>query len=138
MSVSFERTHLGSKCTRHDLAELWGYAGIAAISRGVVTPQDDDTIILFVSCKKRKDDAQFHDELAGAVLLWEGPNDHFTEDRMLNHQGKGDHIHVFYRELHNDPFTCIGQMAMYCGQRFADRPIRFVFQSVAKSASSAA
>ena len=138
MSVSFEGIQVGSKYTRHDLAALWGYAGIAAISRGVVTPQDDDKIILFVTRQKRQGDTQFHDELVGSVLLWEGPNDHFAEGRMLNHQQTGDQIHVFYRELHEEPFTYVGPMTMYCGQRFTDRSSRFVFQSVAKSAFRAA
>lgn len=138
MSISFDRIHVGSDYTRHDLAAIWGYAGIAAISRGVVTPKDDDKIILFVTREKRPGDAQFHDELVGTVLLWEGPNDHFAEDRMMNHQQAGDQIHVFYRERHEHPFTYVGPMSVYCGQRFTDRPSRFVFQSVAKSAASAA
>jgi hypothetical protein len=118
MVVSFANIQIGSTYTRYELAALWGYAGIAAISRGVVTPQDDDKIILFVTRKKRKGDAQFHDDLVGSVLLWEGPNDHFAEERMLNHQQTGDPIHVFYRDLHEDPFTYVGPMTMYCGQRF--------------------
>lgn len=138
MMISFDGIQAGRTYTREELAAKWGYAGIAAISRGVVTPKGDDKIILFVTGTKRKGDAQFDDELVGSVLLWEGPNDHFAEDRMLDYQEKGDHIHVFYRELHHDPFTYIGQMAIYCSQRFADRPSRFVFRSVAKTESNAA
>jgi putative restriction endonuclease len=136
--VSFHSLRPGDEYTRHDLAKAWGYAGIEAISRGVVTPAGDNKIILFVTKRKRPEDIQYRDELVGNVLLWEGPNDHFAEDRMINHVERGDQIHVFYREEHRDAFTYVGPMTLYCGQRFADRPSRFVFQTAAVGAVRAA
>lgn len=97
MPVSFDSLYPGENYTRHDLAKAWGYAGIEAISRGAVTPANDNIIILFVTKRKRPEDIQYRDELVGTVLLWEGPNDHFAEDRMINHVERGDEIHVFYR-----------------------------------------
>lgn len=133
MAVSFESLKRGGEYTRHELAKLWGYAGIEAISRGVVTPANDDKIILFVTKSKRPEDIQYRDDLVGHVLLWEGPNDHFAENRIINHGEGGDEVHVFYREEHKSPFTYVGPMNLYCGQRFTGRPSRFVFQAMAVS-----
>lgn len=121
----------GRAYTRHELAAVWGYGGVEAISRGVVTPANDNKIVLFVTSKKRPEDTQYQDRLVGDVLLWEGPNDHFAEDRMLDHARRGDEIHVFYRDAHRDAFTYLGPMILYCAQRFDDRPSRFVFQALA-------
>jgi len=138
MPVSFESLKPGGEYTRHELAQTWGYAGIEAISRGVVTPANDNKIVLFVTRRKRAEDTQYRDDLVGSVLLWEGPNDHFAEDRMINHAENGDEIHVFYREEHRDRFTYVGPMTLYCGQRLTDRPSRFVFQSAAVTKERAA
>jgi hypothetical protein len=71
MPVSFEKLNVGSAYSRNHLAELWGYVGTEAISRGVVTPRDDNKIILFVTLDKRPEDEQYQDELVGSVLLCE-------------------------------------------------------------------
>ena len=128
MPVSFDKLNVGSAYSRNDLAMLWGYAGTEAISRGVVTPREDNKIILFVTLDKRPDDEQYQDELVGSVLLWDGPNDHFAEDRMLSHRQNGDEVHLFYRQQHRDDFTYAGYLVLYCCQRFTDRPSRFVFR----------
>lgn len=41
-------------------------------------------------------------------------------------------------EEHRDPFTYVGSMTLYCGQRFMERPSRFVFQKAAVAAERAA
>lgn len=129
MPVSFAQVQRGQTYTRGDLARLWGYAGTEALSRGVVTPREDNKIVLFVTLDKRIGDEQYEDELVGDVLLWEGPNDHFAEDRMLDHTHSGDEVHLFYRIRHQDAFTYGGQFVLYCCQRFTNRPSRFVFRS---------
>lgn len=128
MAVSFENLSVGGRYSRNDLARLWGYAGSEAISRGVVTPRDDNKIILFVTLDKRPDDEQYQDELVGSVLLWEGPNDHFAEGRMAGIDSNEDEIHLFVRQQHRDEFTYSGQLSLYCCQQFTDRPSRFVFR----------
>lgn len=138
MPVSFHALTPGAAYTRHELANIWGYAGIEAISRGVVTPAGDNKIILFVTKSKRPEDTQYHDDLVGHVLLWEGPNDHFAEDRIINHAESGDEVHVFFRDEHKSPFTYVGPMNLYCGQRLTGRPSRFVFQSAALNAARVA
>ena len=42
---SYEKIKIGQNYSRHQLAELWGYAGVQALQRGVVTPRDDNKII---------------------------------------------------------------------------------------------
>lgn len=133
MPVTFEKITVGAVYSRDDLAKLWGYAGIQALARGVVTPSEDDKIVLFVTFDKRPEDEQYQDELSGSVLLWEGPNDHFAEDRMLNHRQTGDEIHLFHRQQHRSDFTYGGLLALYCCQRFTDRPSRFVFRLLSRS-----
>lgn len=52
MPISFAQVERGRSYSRHQLAELWGYAGWEALARGVVTPRADNKIILFVNQKK--------------------------------------------------------------------------------------
>ncbi len=138
MPISFMDIFVGDAYTREELANLWGYAGIEAISRGVVTPKDDNKIVLFVTRNKRPEDTQYRDDLVGSILLWEGPRDHFAEARILDHVSRGDEIHLFYREEHRGAFVYRGLFQLYCGQMFSDRPSRFVFQSQAGAAQRAA
>ena len=135
--VSFAQITVGESYSRPQLAALWGYAGSEALSRGVVTPKDDNKIILFVTQEKQAAAEQYEDELVGNVLLWEGPNDHFAEDRILDAVRTSDEVHLFYRDRHHTDFTYIGQLAVYCCERFTDRPSRFVFR-VRQAATHAA
>ena len=128
MPVTFTDITVGGTYSRNDLVRLWAYAGVEAISRGVVTPREDNKIVLFVTLDKHPDAEQYEDELVGSVLLWEGPNDHFAEDRMLAHRETGDEVHLFYRQQPRDDFTYAGQLVLYCCQRHTDRPSRFVFR----------
>ena len=126
--VSFAQIVAGQSYSRPQLAAMWEYAGSEALSRGVVTPKQDNKIILFVTQDKQPDAEQYEDELVGHVLLWEGPNDHFAEDRMLEASRTGDEIHLFYRDRHHTDFTYIGQLSVYCCERLTDRSSRFVFR----------
>jgi hypothetical protein len=130
MAVSFAQIAVGSTYSRNDLVQLWGYAGTEALARGVVTPRDDKKIILFVTCEKQSDHEQYEDELVGSTLHWEGPKDHFAEDRMLAAAGSGEEIHLFYRDRHHRDFVYQGQLEVVNCERYLDRPIRFVFRIV--------
>lgn len=137
MAVSFDAIQIGEAWTRHKLAALWGYASFEALCRGVVTPKDDNKIVLFVTRRKRPSDAQYRDDLVGSVLLWEGEEKHGSDDRIIAHHANGDEIHVFFRDEQVEPFTYVGQMTLYCAQRLADRPSRFVFQAAVAQAAAA-
>ena len=110
MPISFAKIAKESTYSRQGLAELWGYASFHAIARGVVTPRDDNKIVLFVTEEKQSSAEQYVDRLTGGKLEWEGPTDHFAEDRMLNAASSGDEIHLFHRERHHMEFTYCGRL----------------------------
>lgn len=128
MPMTFIDIKIGSSYSRSDLAKLWGYAGVQALSRGVVTPKDDNKIILFVTHEKQSDHEQYEDELTGTTLRWEGPTDHFAEDRMLAASHSGDEIHLFYRDRHHTDFLYQGQLRLVSCERQSTQPSKFVFQ----------
>ena len=127
MPVVFDEITVGQCYSRHDLVRIWGYGGVEAISRGVVTPKDDNKIILFVTQEKHPDAKQYDDELADSVLLWEGPNDHFAEERMIDRR-TSDEVHLFYRNTATDEFTYMGQLSLWCCERVTNAPSRFAFR----------
>ena len=67
MNMSF--LTIGAKYTRPDLAAAWGYESHHAISRGVVTPQGEKVIILFVTRLKQEALTQYADYLSGDLLF---------------------------------------------------------------------
>ena len=125
MAVSFERIQKGGAYTRNTLAELWGYSSFLAIARGVVTPRDDNKIILFVTAEKQNSAEQYEDRLVGDTLHWEGPTDHFAEDRMVNASSLGEEVHLFYRDRHHSAFTYMGTLRVLECERREDQPSRF-------------
>lgn len=130
MPISFAEIKVGQAYSRNALAEFWGYSSMHAIARGVVTPKDDNKIILFVTHDKQKDAEQYEDELVGSELRWEGPTDHFAEERMLNATENGDEIHLFYRDRHHADFVYHGKLAIIGCERHADHPSKFLFSVV--------
>ncbi len=128
MPVSFAQVLIGNSYSRHELAELWGYVSIHAIARGVVTPKNDNKIILFVTREKQVGAEQYEDELSGKELRWEGPTDHFAEERLLASTQTGDEIHLFYRDRHHMDFVYYGKLEVIGCDRHADRPSKFIFR----------
>lgn len=125
MPVLFDNLIVGHSYSRQYLAQLWGYSGYQALARGVVTPQNDHKIILFVTKDKQPSAEQYQNELQGDILRWEGPTDHFAEGRMLNLSHAGDTIHVFYRDRHHTDFTYEGEFEVIDSQCFLDKPSHF-------------
>ena len=82
MPVSFNNIRVGAFYSRNTLAELWGYVSYHAIARGIVTPQNDNKIIIFITEEKQSSSRQYVDRLVGGILEIEGPDDHFAEDRI--------------------------------------------------------
>ena len=122
------RINKGATYSRQELAELWGYASFHAIARGVVTPRDDNKIVLFVTEEKQSSAEQYADRLSGKKLEWEGPTDHFAEDRMLNAASTGDEMHLFHRERHHTDFTYCGRLVVTSHVCRADKPSHFTFK----------
>lgn len=128
MPISFAKITKGATYSRQALAELWGYASFHAIARGVVTPRDDNKIVLFATEEKQASAEQYADRLSGNTLDWDGPTDHFAEDRMLNTASSGDEIHLFHRERHHTDFTYCGRLTVATHVVRTDRPSHFQFQ----------
>ena len=130
MPISFAKVTKGASYSRQALAELWGYASFHAIARGVVTPREDNKIVLFVTEEKQASAEQYSDRLSGNTLDWDGPTDHFAEDRMLNAASTGDEIHLFHRERHHTDFTYCGRLSVASHVLGTDRPSHFKFQVI--------
>jgi len=128
MAVSFAQIEIGSTYSRQLLAERWGYRSYQALARGVVTPKSDNKIILFVTAEKQSSFEQYADRLDNGVLEWEGPTDHFGEDRIASAAATGDEIHLFYRTRHHSEFLYCGRIEVDEHVRRKVRPSRFVFR----------
>ena len=125
MSISFAKITKSAMYSRKTLAELWGYTSFHAIARGVVTPRDDNKIILFVTEQKQSSAAQYTDRLSGNILEWEGPNDHFAEDRMIQAEVNGEEIHLFHRDRHHSDFVYLGRLKVLSYTLHSDCPSHF-------------
>ena len=130
MPISFANIQKNSLYSRHTLAELWGYCSFNAIARGVITPSEDNKVVLFVTEEKPAGTVPYQDRLVGNILYWEGPNDHFAEDRMLKAEQTGDEIHLFYRVRHRSDFTYVGRLALTDKTLKSDAPSSFVFSVI--------
>lgn len=128
MRVTFEKIRIGGFYSRPDLAHLWGYSGYQALARGVVTPRDDNKIILFVTIKKAQNQEQYKDQLLGDTLYWEGPTDHFAESRIIGSNENGDQIYLFLRKDHLGNFKYEGAFKLEEYQLFSNSPSKFVFR----------
>ena len=127
MSISFDKVTKAGTYSRHTLALIWGYASFHAIARGVVTPRDDNKIILFVTEEKQSSAEQYADHLSDGILEWEGPTDHFAEERMCNAEVNGEEIHLFHRVRHHSDFTYCGRIKVASHVLHTDRPSHFKF-----------
>ena len=128
MAVSFFKIRKDATYSRNELAKLWGYSTFHAIARGVVTPRHDNKIVLFVTEEKQDFAEQYKDRLSGRTLQWEGPRDHFAEDRMVHADSLGDEIHLFHRARHHEDFTYAGRLRLKAYKLLQDRSSRFTFQ----------
>jgi len=128
MPVHFETLEIGQTYERPYLADLWGYGGFQAISRGVVTPAGTNIIILFVTKVKQDALTQYQDYIEDGYLFWEGEEGHGSDRRIVAASDNGDQVHLFYREIHHSPFVYHGQILLVDHELHVDRPSEFVFE----------
>lgn len=128
MALTFTKIKVGSAYSRQTLAELWGYTSFHAIARGVVTPRNDDKIVLFVTEEKQSSAQQYVDKFSGNTLEWEGPTDHFAEDRMINAEANGEEIHLFHRKRHHSDFIYCGRLKVLSYTLHSQHPSHFKFE----------
>ncbi|PKL24607.1 MAG: hypothetical protein CVV47_09215 [Spirochaetae bacterium HGW-Spirochaetae-3] len=123
--VHFDSLIVGTEYNRPFLANLWNYKTFNAISRGVVTPRDQNIIILFITKEKQKMLTQYEDRIDNDQLFWEGEKGHNSDDRITEQR---DDIHVFYRELHHQNFIYKGRAVLRNYRLYSDRPSKFNLQ----------
>lgn len=128
MSVTFGKIEVGNTYSRNDLAILWGYKSFHAIARGIVTPQGDNKIVVFITEEKQASARQYVDNLHGNVLETEGPDDHFAEERIANAESAGEELHLFHRKKHHTDFTYKGRMKLIKLQPRMGAPSHFKYQ----------
>lgn len=128
MQISFKELKIGQVYERPFLAELWGYQGFQAISRGVVTPSKTNVIILFVTKEKQESLTQYNDYIDGKTLHWEGENKHTSDNRIVNAQANHDEIYLFYRDIHHTPFVYYGEIVLEDYHLNETEPSEFVFK----------
>jgi putative restriction endonuclease len=121
---------VGRLYTRPELADLWGYRGFQAISRGVVTPRGSRCIIFFVTRQKQDSLTQYRDFISGDYLHWEGEARHGSDERVARAHERGDEIHLFYRDIHHTPFRYHGPLELRQFIPRQDGPSEFVFRLV--------
>jgi hypothetical protein len=121
---------VGRLYTRPRLAELWGYESFHAIARGVVTPREENVIVLFVTHRKQRSLTQYDDVISGDQLYWEGEKGHRTDERIARAHENGERIVLFYRDVHHTPFRYYGQVLLTRFRPREDEPSKFEFELV--------
>lgn len=125
--VDFNGLIVGKEYTRPYLAKLWNYRTFNAISRGVITPRDQSSIILFITKDNQETLTQYVDRIDNDQLFWEGEIGHGSDNRIV---AQRDEIHVFYRILHHQNFVYKGRAVLRKFRLYSDRPSRFNFQLI--------
>ena len=128
MPIDFNNIEIGRGYDRPFLARLWGYKNYQALSRGVFTPENTKTIVLFVTKSKQKALPQYNDYIDGNLLFWEGETQHGSDQRIIESSNKNDKIHLFYREIHHYPFVYFGIITLIEFHLRDNKPSDFIFK----------
>lgn len=128
MPISFASIKPGTSYSRNALAKAWGYKSFHAIARGIVTPQSDNKIVIFITEEKQNSSRQYQDRLVGKILKCEGPDDHFAEERIAHAATNGEQLHLFYRKRHHTDFTYLGEIKLLKLVPGASSPTYFEYE----------
>lgn len=131
MPINLDRILLGEQYNRDELAGLLGYgSGFASISHRVVIPSGSDKIVLFVTGKKQKGHTQFNDYFVGDILHMEGETNHRSDKRLINAAANGDEIHLFFRDVFNQPYIYHGKVLVSSYEKREPESSLFVFETI--------
>lgn len=136
-NVTFDRLALGEQYDRPELAAMWGYRDWHALGRGVITPANQDIVMLFVTKEKQEALTQYQDHFEGDHLHWEGETNHGNDTRIVDAEAAGKEVHLFYRDRHHSPFTYYGQVHLLSYELKTAEPSRFVFTTAKAEATAA-
>jgi putative restriction endonuclease len=131
--VEFSKIKAGHYYSRKTLALLWNYKAHQALSRGVVTPANTKTIVLFVTMEKQSSLTQYTDYINYDYLYWEGEEKGGNNQRIINSSVNGDTIHLFYRHRHHQDFQYIGTVELKSFVRSETNPFQFIFKIIGAS-----
>lgn len=126
--LDFSVIQIGHVYARPWLALKRGFASYRALAKGVFCPAGGGQIILFVTWIKQKSLAQYKDYISGEFLFWEGETRHGNDQRIINANGSGEAIHLFFREIHHSPFEYKGQVELVGHEQLVNKPSKFVFR----------
>lgn len=127
-NVSMELLQIGKQYTAKQLAQIWGYETHHALVKGVVTPQNTNTIVLFVTKIKQTGATSYVDNLEGSILSMMGQKEHGTDTRLVQNLNQTrDEIYLFYREIHHTPFIYYGRCYLIDAIIRTDVPSEFRF-----------
>jgi 5-methylcytosine-specific restriction enzyme A len=127
MPISFADLTIGHAYDRPFLAKAWGYRSHAALGRGIVTPSGQSLIILFITKEKQASLEQYEDDFDGEYLHMDGETSRTNDTRLENSLGR-EHVHLFYRARHHQPFTYHGEIYLVAASITAGgKPSRFTF-----------
>lgn len=126
-TVSFEKLVVGQKYDRSYLADIWGYKGHEAISRGLVTPAGTNYIILFITKQRQEWEIQYENYIESNKLFINGEDKHGGDKRIVDASMNNDEIHLFYRDYHRDHFEYYGKIELIAHRIHTDKPSEFVF-----------
>lgn len=88
---------LGKVYSRDSLRTEFGIKA-ASINNGVFHPSGHDSVWLLITKEKTPDRVQYKNELVGDDLFFEGQLKGGTDKLLINHEGKGLEVLLFYRE----------------------------------------
>ncbi|MDU1032745.1 hypothetical protein [Clostridium sp.] len=138
--IEVSSLQVGGFYNRPELAKKWGYSGYQAISKGIVTPRNENKIILFITKYNQKCLENYNNNFDNVknILYMDGEKNHLSDNRLKNSGKKRDEIYLFYREIHHLPFQYKGKVYLIRYQIFQDKPSRFILttdENVVKSVS---
>lgn len=91
-----ERLEVDRVYTRDDLRDAFGITD-ATLNTGVFRPRGMASVWLFVTEEKTADRTQYHDQLEGDLLHWQGQTSGRTDDLVINHRAQGLELLLFIR-----------------------------------------
>lgn len=127
--IHFRNIKVGEKYDRNFLAEEWGYKSYKAISRGIITPKNQNIIVLFVTKEKQDCLTQYNDDYdeVNQILTMEGEAKHKNDSRIINSYTKDEHVYLFYRKKHHSDFVFIGRVYLIAQKINHNNPSKFIF-----------
>lgn len=130
----FESLKVGEFYDRPFLARFLGYKTFHAISRGIVTPLNSNTIILFITKDNQDVLPDYANRIEGDLVYVEGETNHAKDQRIVNAKAKGEKVYMFYRERHHSSFVFYGQVELTEHIINDDSPSKFVFRFLRNTA----